>query len=548
MPEIPPVPDTFKVIGGGLTPIEAGSTGGPSDVALKMAGLLGIAVPTGPQFAYTPLSTISAAPAVVLGVVKLVDAYAGPLFTLTTNEATPRSMDCYPLPSGLPDYAAIDAWIAQGNTSTVTVTAFYSTVYDQSGNGRHATQTTAANRPFFSTTGTERGVRPINFQLHPDEVRRYLTFPGITGLDKGNFGFYQVTSFGSIGQSGTQLAFANSGATADLFVLGQGFGLTPTGQTALLSSAPAARLVGIGYTNSVANSLAELSIDNQVKTTTSASAAGAMSYGATWNANTAASSSGISNGFALIIYATAPTAADINTLNTWAKAAFSLPTPAYTRAVAIDGNSLTVGRGQSLNQMPARMEAWPDTTKVTTFGVIAQTLATCYSQLPTMGPRFFTAGVPNVLVAPDPTNDIYNTTFTSQADAVAWVDAMFASTPGTFSGGTADNTLYKYVALAKSQGYGAVVVPTVIGRGGFTNANFKTYAQAEYNAQVRAQAAVLGYTVFDADAVSVLIDATNTYWFYTDQVHPLNSGAQFYANTRKAAINAAFAAIGAPSA
>jgi hypothetical protein len=502
----------------------------------------------GPTYSYAPLPTLSVVPAAVYCVVKCVDSYAGPLYTLTTDEATPRSMDVYPLPNGLPDYSAIDSWVAKGNTATVTVTPYYSTVYDESGNARNATQSTASARPFFSPTGTERGVRPINFQLHPDEVRRYLSVPAITGLDKGNFGFYQVTSFGSIGQSGTQLAFANSGATGDLFALSDGFGVSPTGQTALLSSAPAGRLSGVGYSNSVANTLAILSIDNQVKTTASASAAGAMSFGATINGNTLASSSGISNGFATIIYATAPSAADIAALNTWATAAFKLPTPSYTRAIAIDGNSLTVGRGQSLNQMPARMEGWADTTKVTTFGVIAQTLATCYSQLATMGPRFFTAGVPNVLVAPDPTNDIYNTTFTSQADAVAWVDAMFAASAGTFSGGTADNTLYKYLALGKTQGYGAIVVPTVIGRGGFTNANFKTYAQAEYNAQVRAMASTLGYTVFDAAAVSVLIDATNTAWFYTDQVHPLNTGAQFYANARKAAINAAFAAIGAPSA
>lgn len=75
--------------------------------------------------------------------------YKGPLINLrrSSDNATQNE---YPLPNGRLNSAAISAWLG-GSTAYVTQW------YDQSGNGHHVTQSTAANQPEFLPTGGAHG-------------------------------------------------------------------------------------------------------------------------------------------------------------------------------------------------------------------------------------------------------------------------------------------------------------------------------------------------------------------------------------------------------
>lgn len=87
-------------------------------------------------------------PLVLLGLVQLRSAYAGPLIRVRRSSDN-AEQDIPSERDGTLDISAFEAFVG-------TATAFLRTVYDQSGSGNHATQTTAAEQP--TITASRQGV------------------------------------------------------------------------------------------------------------------------------------------------------------------------------------------------------------------------------------------------------------------------------------------------------------------------------------------------------------------------------------------------------
>lgn len=104
------------------------------------SGLPGYVVP---DAVYIP--TVATAAAVWYGMRRVVTAYSGPLIQVqrASDNAT---MDVPQDAKGLPDFAAVVAW-ASGSETRIR------TWYDQTGQTRHATQTTWAMMPLFDAAG-----------------------------------------------------------------------------------------------------------------------------------------------------------------------------------------------------------------------------------------------------------------------------------------------------------------------------------------------------------------------------------------------------------
>ncbi len=99
------------------------------------------------------LPTLATAPSAVYGVSKLVSGYAGNLYRLVrANDSATLNIGA--AANGSADTSGVAAF---GSGTTLSV----DTWYDQSGNGHHATQATAAARPLWDAANTIRGVSGI---------------------------------------------------------------------------------------------------------------------------------------------------------------------------------------------------------------------------------------------------------------------------------------------------------------------------------------------------------------------------------------------------
>ena len=96
-----------------------------------------------PAAVYMP--TVASSPVIWYGMRRVVTAYSGPLLQVqrASDNAT---MDVAQLASGLPDNAAVATWAAGSKV-------YARTWYDQTGQGRHAVQTTLAQMPFYDAAG-----------------------------------------------------------------------------------------------------------------------------------------------------------------------------------------------------------------------------------------------------------------------------------------------------------------------------------------------------------------------------------------------------------
>lgn len=114
------------------------------------------AQPAAPQTAPGYLASLTTAPYAVWCAQRLVPGYTGPLFRL--RRASDGATQDFAPPSGgdYPDRDAIAAW-AGGSALTVAI------LHDQTGNGRHLTQATAASQPGFDPARLIGNAAPILF-------------------------------------------------------------------------------------------------------------------------------------------------------------------------------------------------------------------------------------------------------------------------------------------------------------------------------------------------------------------------------------------------
>lgn len=492
------------------------------------------------------LPTMSAQPVMIHSFAKAATAsstYNGPLFQLV-RASDSATMDIAALGSGLPDYAAIDTWIGSSSAAV-------SIVYDQSGNARHLTQTTAVNRPQFNSQVSENGIRGAALSFWPERNnQRYFNMPALAGLDRTAMGIHQTVSYRSLAQKDSFFSFQNAGATADVLAISCDIGLkTYDGSTVQNAYAYPAQGVGtLAYVGTVAN---EFLWHDGTKVTQTARAAGAIASGGRVGSSISIGQNG-HNLFSNIVFASAPSDADITALNTWSGQVFGSISASPTRGVDWCGNSITSGWGESLSLNPPYQAGMAANYRVHNTGIGGITLQSTYAQRGNVdGKVAKIANVPYVGTVCDISNDLQNLTFTSVADAQAWADAISGptGTPGTYSGGTVQPYAQMQIDYLKSAGYVGVVVQGVLNRTAWDEtSNFRTSAVKRYNANMAALAASKGFTFADNMGDARLADPTNQTYYYTDGTHLNNAGGAVRGGIEKAAILAEFTRVGASGA
>ena len=253
------------------------------------------------------------------------------------------------------------------------------------------------------------------------------------------------------------------------------------------------------------------------------------------------------------IYPTADSAGTVTTRRSGFLTAFSPNT--YTRFVCYGGNSLQVadrstkarslawlvgfGRDSSDDaSTPSGLLPALSQWDVKNFGVSGRTLATEMSDFAAnkMGTNVIPAGVTRpIYVTGSNTNDIGNSGgYASTAAAQAAMDTQYTA-------------FLTHVATVKTAGFAAVVVVTTIPRASFNlgSGNFEEDARVYWNTKLKNGAVANGYVVSDWCAVypfngaSSSVAALEGTYYYTDGVHPLDSGYALIAPIDRAAILAA---------
>lgn len=140
-------------------------------------------------------------------------AYTGPLIRLRRSSDNVES-DFSPTANGFLDSAAIITWAGSGNS------AYCTTIYDQTGNGYHATQTTNADQPDVVSAGTWRGgVHSAVFSqvmLIPAGATSSLTAASVSAVASRistHPGYYKIGSAGN----DTHHPFSDNNIYSDFF-------------------------------------------------------------------------------------------------------------------------------------------------------------------------------------------------------------------------------------------------------------------------------------------------------------------------------------------
>jgi hypothetical protein len=168
------------------------SCGGLDTVALKNFVLAG-----------TPLSSMSTSSAAAYSLRKLNCSYSGNAIQVRrSSDNTTQNIGF--TTSGDLDTAAMKTFVGANS-------AFVTTWYDQSGNGRNATQATAANQPRIMNAGTihRQNSRPAVFFSGPFYLTSTLT--GVTASTTGNITTANMVFQSSTGVAGTILSNGDGG-------------------------------------------------------------------------------------------------------------------------------------------------------------------------------------------------------------------------------------------------------------------------------------------------------------------------------------------------
>lgn len=146
----------------------------------------------------TFLPTVATAPNFVGGTRKGVSTYSGPAIRIQKSAGDATQSDISFLSSGLIDTAAVMAFMGAASIDGALVT----TVYDQTGSGNHATQTTAAMMPPLATD--PEGQPIVSWSVSAS----YLTLPIGLALNSTATSFFHLGRMvaGALFQFGTGVA------------------------------------------------------------------------------------------------------------------------------------------------------------------------------------------------------------------------------------------------------------------------------------------------------------------------------------------------------
>lgn len=468
---------------------------------------------------FVPLPIVSATIEAVYGANKIVEDYTGPLFRVVRSSDN-ATMDVYPSGAAVwPDTAAVDAWAA-GSALRPDIW------YEQKGSGKNLTQTTANVRPYYTSVTQVGNKRPLTFATEAGtNLTQRFVVPNTLVIERQNIGVHQVLNPRS-GYADRLYWEFNDGTTnayIGCFQNNIGFGTYPT--TTFFNGRLKAKLQAQAVTNSAAT---QKIYKDGIATSSTARPAQSMASGGMVGATVTNLTQywSTDDKFSLIYFSTTPSDSDITAMDEWAAQVYPINS-GETKRLVYGGSSLVEGWGATLNQTALWQMQLDNTWEAYNMGRGGQTLATEYANRATREFLLYDATkAKNVLVIDAPSNDINAQTFANQAAAESYADTLYTATTLAF------------VSAAISTGFD-VVVPTVIGRTGFTTGNFKQYALLRYNSNVTGGAVANNYVASDRYGDSRLQDASNTTYFNADGIHPKDAGYAVMAEIDKAAILAA---------
>lgn len=488
----------------------------------------GPVVPVAPDAVYIP--TVATAAAVWYGMRRVITAYNGPLVQVqrASDNAT---MDVPQDTKGLPDLAAVVAWAAGSETRI-------RTWYDQTGQSRHATQTTWAQMPLFDAAGlygvcTSFGAfKTALFDGRWANSTRYpkrLIIPNTVTGNYQNHSVFMVFQPKSGGEVATYYGMAKTGPAEALSLINtidtNGIQISQNPSDSPSGRRPRAQFQTVGISSGASN--LKYFQDGQVLTS-AAKWSDTMIGGVLGDIQSQFQNFlGYENFLAWGFYPTALSDANSNSIVSALNSTFGLKTPASNYIVMVGDSILgggTVVSGLEGRSTPRWIEpSLTGSPALYNLGSSSQTLTQVAANAANRedvikSDAVFGAGK-RCLVAQIGTNDF--------ADG--------ASVPAGF-GLTMYNRMASYIAARRAAGFTHVAVCTVLPCSNTTawqNQSSQAWIERnDYNARLRADKAGAD-VVIDLASHPVMGVYANTAdaAYYQDRLHPTGEGLRLTALT-----------------
>ena len=473
------------------------------------------------QFAGTSyLPNVSVAPYAAYGAKRMVQGYAGNLYTLKrVSDGALLNVAAAP-GSDLPDYTAIASWAGQ---SAILV----SSVYDQAGTGPVATWTTNANLPSFDLSQALAGAVPFLFDSIPGVgVGKFLRVNA--ALDRSALTIFDVVQPMTSANSATLWAIYGSGLRGALWTDSATPGLRFTGDSTGhnfgASAIPRANPSVIGLSAGLTNTKLYVRETEIVDTATQAQAINLLVIGGDQGTN-ATNAAAVRWGF--VVYAAQLSSADAIAVRNALTRQFAIPTTFDSRIV-FAGDSIMLGSGTTLVKNIVRQISFSGNPELFNVGIGGITVASINSRFSSfIAPLATTAyGSRSLMLQEGGTNDL----------------------AGGSSTASLQSAITTFVASSKAAGF-KTGVGTIIPRlNSGLAANFETNRQA-YNGWVTGGSST-GDFIFDSASEPHFAAAnalTTASGLYGDEaqgstgvfVHPNSLGSFYLAGVYAPAIRGA---------
>lgn len=490
-----------------------------------------------PTAVYLP--AVGTSPAAVYGMRRLVSAYSGPLIQVqrASDNAT---LDVVQTADGVPDASAVESWRA-GSPATI------STWYDQTGNGRHAANTTLSEQPRFDAAGARGQAGALGaiksamfdgwYDIPSGNIRRpkRMTMPNALTYDfqaHSIFLAFQPKSalYNAVYMSVPRTADGSEATGIGTAATINGVYTSGGGQNSPSGRRVRANYQTMGFVSGASNFkiLQDGQIISLTAKWTDPLRGGRLGDGIFNGGSTDFMSA--ENFLGVVVYPAALSDANAGAVRDALNSTFGITAPS---------NSMVVQVGDSIQYGATVVESLEGRTNSRLILPLLTGTPAVYnmglsSQLLTGGGGLATNAASREFIVPE-------AGFTKRVlfIEIAGNDlAANGNTPGY--GATLYAAMASYIGNARAAGYTHIVVRTILPRAWSTQQAIEV---ASYNALVRANSAGAD-AIADAAAHPIMGDVGNignSLYYQGDNVHPTGYGNELLAATDASAINAALA-------